>query len=90
MGRNQKDRVILGFTFILGNPINGPLLLELGCQVKTLDMNNLTNVEREKARHLRQVQGYSKQRLEQLSPSKGMLTGACMVSLLYLQSVLEM
>lgn len=34
MGRNRKDKVILAFTFVLCTPINGPLLSELGCQVK--------------------------------------------------------
>ena len=38
MGRNRKDKVILGFTFVLCTPINGPLLSELGCQVKTPNM----------------------------------------------------
>ena len=38
MGRNRKDKIILGVTFVLCTPVNGPLHSELDCQVKMPDM----------------------------------------------------
>ena len=37
MGRNRKDKIILGVMFVLCTPVNGPLHSELDCQVKMPD-----------------------------------------------------
>lgn len=38
MGRNRKDKIILGVMSVLCTPGNGPLHSELDCQVKMPDM----------------------------------------------------
>lgn len=45
-GQGKEGQGYNGFTFALCTPVNGPLLSEVGCQVGTLDMNDLTPAER--------------------------------------------
>ena len=38
MGRNRKDKIILGVTFVLCTPVNGPLHSELDCDMMISSM----------------------------------------------------